>query len=97
MKTALPGVEGSSLLPVMQQSGLEPEPGQLIGARGTVSIQIAIGRLARGTRFVFLAILTALAIVLEPFTRIEPGESDGDTQENIQQKVRPGRADDINE
>lgn len=97
MKTALPGVEGSSLLPVMQQSELEPEPGQLTDPRGTISIRIAIGRLARVIRFVFLAVLTALAIVLEPFTRIEPGKSDGNAPGKDQQKDRQDPVDDINE
>ena len=93
----LSGAEGASLPSVLRQSEPVPEPEHPVDLRGVVSFRIAVGRLTRGVKFILLAVLTGLAVVLEPFTRTETGEPDDDSRGNNQQKDRKGQERDITE
>lgn len=97
MPTALSGAEGASFSPVLQQPEPDPEPEHPVDPRGEVSIRLAVSRLIRGIRFILLAALTGVAVVLEPFTQTEISEADSDSGGNNQRNNRKDLEHDITE
>ncbi|MCH7971236.1 MAG: MFS transporter [Chloroflexi bacterium] len=75
VRTALSGAEGAFISPVLQQSDPGPRSHVPSESSGKLSVRFAFGRSVGAIRFGFLAVVTGLAILLEPFTENERDES----------------------
>ena len=75
MSTALSGAEGASLSPVLRLSEHGPRSHVPSESCGKLAVRLAFGRSVGAIRFGFLAVVTGLAILLEPFTENERDES----------------------